>query len=90
MWLNAAAAGRGRTLQYKDYVDIAQILIASVLTVVILLQAKGSGIGAAFGGGTQSSFRTRRGVEKTLFQLTIVLAIVFLIISALGVRASLV
>lgn len=77
-------------MQYKDYVDLAQILIASVLTVVILLQAKGSGIGAAFGGGTQSSFRTRRGVEKTLFQLTIVLAIVFLIISALGVRASLV
>lgn len=77
-------------MQYKDYIDIAQILIASVLTVVILLQAKGSGIGAAFGGGTQSSFRTRRGVEKTLFQLTIVLAIVFLIISALGVRASLV
>lgn len=77
-------------MQYKDYIDIAQILVATVLTIVILLQAKGSGIGAAFGGGTQSSFRTRRGVEKTLFQLTIVLAIVFLIISALGVRASLV
>lgn len=77
-------------MQYKDYVDLAQILIATVLTVVILLQAKGSGIGAAFGGGTQSSFRTRRGVEKTLFQLTIILAIVFLIISALGVRASIV
>jgi preprotein translocase subunit SecG len=77
-------------VQYKDYIDIAQILVATVLTLVILLQAKGSGIGAAFGGGTSSSFRTRRGVEKTLFQLTIVLAIVFLIISALGVRASLV
>lgn len=77
-------------MQYKDYIDIAQILVATVLTIVILLQAKGSGIGAAFGGGTSSSFRTRRGVEKTLFQLTIVLAIVFLIISALGVRASLI
>jgi len=77
-------------VQYKDYIDIAQILVATVLTIVILLQAKGSGIGAAFGGGTSSSFRTRRGVEKTLFQLTIVLAIVFLIISALGVRASLI
>ncbi len=77
-------------MQYKDYIDIAQILIATVLTIVILLQAKGSGIGAAFGGSTGSSFRTRRGVEKTLFQLTIVLAIVFLIISALGVRASLI
>jgi preprotein translocase subunit SecG len=76
-------------VQYKDYIDIAQILVATVLTIVILLQAKGSGIGAAFGGGTSSSFRTRRGVEKTLFQLTIILAIVFLIVSALGVRASL-
>jgi preprotein translocase subunit SecG len=76
-------------VEYKDYINIAQILVATVLTLVILLQAKGSGIGAAFGGGTSSSFRTRRGVEKTLFQLTIVLAIVFLIISALGVQASL-
>lgn len=77
-------------MQYRDYIDIAQILIATVLTIVILLQAKGSGIGAAFGGGTSSSFRTRRGVEKTLFQLTIFLAIVFLIVSAVGVRASLI
>jgi preprotein translocase subunit SecG len=76
-------------VQYKDYIDIAQILVAVVLTVVILLQAKGSGIGTALGGGTSGSFRTRRGVEKTLFQLTIVLALVFLIISAWGVRASL-
>lgn len=74
---------------YSDYIDIAQILVAVVLTVLVLLQAKGSGIGATFGGGTNSSFRTRRGVEKTLFQLTIVLALVFLVISAWGVRASL-
>ncbi len=76
-------------MTYSDYIDIAQILVAIVLTVVILLQAKGSGIGTALGGGTRGSFRTRRGVEKTLFQLTIVLAIVFLIISAWGVRAAL-
>jgi len=59
-----------------------------VLTLVILLQAKGSGIGTALGGGTGGSFRTRRGVEKTLFQLTIFLAIVFLAISAWSVRES--
>ncbi|HEY7801585.1 MAG TPA: preprotein translocase subunit SecG [Dehalococcoidia bacterium] len=76
-------------MKFLDYLNIAQILIGIALTLVILLQAKGSGIGAAFGGGTNSSFRTRRGVEKTLFQLTIVLAIVFLAISAWGVRASL-
>jgi preprotein translocase subunit SecG len=76
-------------MSYSDYINIAQILVAIVLTLVILLQAKGSGIGTALGGGTSSSFRTRRGVEKTLFQLTIVLALVFLVISAWGVRASL-
>ncbi len=76
-------------MEYKDYINLAQILVAIVLTAVILLQAKGSGIGTALGGGTGGSFRTRRGVEKTLFQLTIVLAVVFFAISAWGVRASL-
>jgi preprotein translocase subunit SecG len=75
-------------LDFLDYLNIAQILVAIMLTLVILLQAKGSGIGTALGGGTSSSFRTRRGVEKTLFQLTIFLAIVFLIISAYSVREA--
>lgn len=76
-------------MTFTDYISIAQILVSILLTLVILLQAKGGGIGAALGGGTSGSFRTRRGVEKTLFQLTIVLAIVFLAVSALGVRYSL-
>jgi preprotein translocase subunit SecG len=75
-------------VSFVDYINVAQILVSIALTVLVLLQAKGSGIGTALGGGTTSSFRTRRGVEKTLFQLTIVLAIVFLIISAWGVRAT--
>jgi preprotein translocase subunit SecG len=75
-------------LQLEDFINIAQILVATILMLVILLQAKGSGIGTALGGGTSSSFRTRRGVEKTLFQLTIVLAVVFLIVSIWAVRAS--
>jgi preprotein translocase subunit SecG len=75
-------------LDFLDYLNIAQILVAIMLTLVILLQSKGSGIGTALGGGTSSSFRTRRGVEKTLFQLTIFLAIVFLIISAYSVREA--
>ena len=76
-------------MKFSDYINIAQILVAIALTVVILLQAKGSGIGTALGGGSSGSFRTRRGVEKTLFQLTIVLAVIFLAVSAWGVRASL-
>lgn len=75
-------------MEFVDFINLAQILIASLLTVVLLMQAKGSGIGTALGGGSGGSFRTRRGVEKSLFQLTIVLAIVFLIVSIWGVRAS--
>jgi preprotein translocase subunit SecG len=76
-------------LEFIDFINIAQILVATLLTVVLLMQAKGSGVGSALGGGTSSSFRTRRGVEKTLFNITIVLAIVFLVISIWGVRAAL-
>jgi preprotein translocase subunit SecG len=74
-------------VQYEDYIYVAQILVAILLSVIILLQAKGSGIGSALGGGTSGSFRTRRGVEKTLFQLTIVIAVLFLVVSVFGVRA---
>jgi preprotein translocase subunit SecG len=66
---------------------MAQMLISIVLIIVVLLQTRGTDIGAAFGGGGGgSSFRTRRGLEKTLFQLTIILAIIFVSISALSVR----
>jgi preprotein translocase subunit SecG len=77
------------TVEFRDYINIAQILLASLLTGVLLLQAKGAGIGTALGGGAGGSFRTRRGVERTLFQLTIVLAIIFLLVSIWGVRVSL-
>ena len=74
-------------MDFNDFLNIAQLLISLVLIVVILLQARGGDIGAAFGagGGGGSSFRTRRGLEKTLFQLTIILATVFVFISAYSV-----
>ena len=68
--------------------NIAQILISLTLVIVLVLQAKGSGFGSALGGQTSSVFRTRRGVEKTLFNLTVVLVVVFLAISLLSVRAA--
>jgi preprotein translocase subunit SecG len=73
-------------MTFEQYLNVGQILISVVLIVVILLQAKGSGFGAGLG-GTTSSFRTRRGLEKTLFQATIVLTIVFLAMSAWSVSA---
>ncbi len=68
--------------------NIAQILISIVLIIVLTLQAKGSGFGSALGGQTSSVFRTRRGVERTLFNMSIILVTVFLAISMLSVRAA--
>ncbi len=75
-------------MQFSDYINLAQLLISLILIVAVLLQTRGTDIGAAFGGGGGggSSFRTRRGLEKTLFQLTIILAIIFVGMSALSVR----
>lgn len=74
-------------MSFEDYLNIAQILVSSMLILVILLQAKGSGFGTALG-GSATPFRTRRGLERTLFQLTIVLVAVFLMISAWSVRGT--
>ena len=68
--------------------NIAQILISVTLIAILLLQAKGSGFGSALGGNTSSVFRTRRGVEKTLFQLSIVLVVIFVLISLFSVRVA--
>lgn len=68
----------------KSYLNYIQIIVSAVLVVVILLQVRGSGFGEL---GTQSVFRTRRGVEKTLFQLTIVLAAAFILISMWSVTS---
>lgn len=66
------------------YLHIIQIIVSAVLIGVILLQVRGAGFGEL---GSQSVFRTRRGVEKTLFQLTIVLAVVFVLVSMWSVAS---
>lgn len=76
-------------MDFGNFLNLAQLLISVILIVVVLLQTRGGDIGAAFGGGGGgggSSFRTRRGLEKTLFQLTILLAIIFVGVSAMSVR----
>jgi len=57
----------------------AQILVSVLLIALILLQIRGQGSG--FFGSGQASFRTRRGVEKTMFQFTIVLAVFFTLLA---------
>jgi preprotein translocase subunit SecG len=65
--------------------QIVQIIISILLVVLILMQAKGSGLGSLFGGEAGSITKTRRGLEKTLFQITVVLAIAFMSIAILTV-----
>jgi len=66
--------------------NVAQIIIALMVIGVILIQVGGGGLGGIFGGSGESAFRTRRGVERTLFRFTIVLVVVFIILSILSVR----
>ena len=69
--------------------DLLQIIISSILIVVVLLQVKGSGFGAALGGMSGGSvYRTKRGLERTLFQATILLVIAFILISFLSVYSQ--
>lgn len=67
------------------YLNIVQIIIGVVLIAVILLQTRGGGLSGVFGGSDTSIYRTRRGVERTLFHLTIGLSVVFFIITILSV-----
>jgi preprotein translocase subunit SecG len=69
-------------MKLEDYLAIASILVSVALIAVVLLQVKGEGVGGLQSG---SFVRTRRGLEKTLFQLTIVLSVLFLGIAALAV-----
>ena len=72
-------------MKYEEYLNVAQIIVSITLILIVILQARGEG---GFGTGASSIVRTRRGVEKTLFQLTIVLVVIFLFISALSVTAA--
>ncbi|MEO8456307.1 MAG: preprotein translocase subunit SecG [Chloroflexota bacterium] len=69
-------------MNVQDSLSIASILLSIALIIVILLQVKGEGVGGLQSG---SFVRTRRGLEKTLFQLTIFLAVLWLVVGALAV-----
>jgi preprotein translocase subunit SecG len=60
----------------KYALNIIQIAVSAILVVSILLQARGTGLGAGFG-GEGNVYRTKRGIEKILFRSTIFFAVVF-------------
>ena len=64
----------------QTYLNIVEIVVSAVLIVMLIAQSRGSG----FTGTSQDQttvFRTRRGIEKTLFQATLVLAVLFIVVA---------
>lgn len=68
-----------------NILNIAQIIVAIGLIVVVIFQASSSSAGSLLGGSDTSVYHTRRGVERTLFNATILLAVVFFILAILNV-----
>ena len=71
----------------QTYLSVAQIVLSVALILAILFQTKGGGLGGIFG-QPDTVYRTKRGVEKTLFQLTIALTVLFVIISIVMLRIA--
>lgn len=61
----------------ENYLNIASIITSVALIISVLLQSKGAGLGGLTGADTGSVFTARRGIEKTLFYVTIALSVVF-------------
>ncbi|MDP2730841.1 MAG: preprotein translocase subunit SecG [Dehalococcoidales bacterium] len=71
----------------QTFFNIIQIVLSVALIMAILLQVKGGGLGGIFG-QADTVYRTRRGVEKTLFQLTVVLVVLFIIVAIISIRVA--
>ena len=69
----------------QTYLNVAQIVLSVALILIILFQVRGGGLGGIFG-QADTVYRTKRGMEKTLFQFTIALVVLFVIMSLVSVR----
>ena len=67
------------------YLNLSQIIIAIALVVIIMLQTKGAALGGVFGGSDSAVYKTRRGIEKTIFNVTIGLSALFFIMAIVNV-----
>jgi preprotein translocase subunit SecG len=70
------------------YIDIALIITSISLVISVILQNKGVGLGGFAGGDSGGVFTARRGIEKTLFVITIVLSVLFFILTLTAVLIS--
>jgi preprotein translocase subunit SecG len=69
----------------ETFLDVGLIITSIALIASVILQSKGGGLGGLVGGDTGGIFSARRGIEKTLFQATIVLSIIFFILAIVTV-----
>lgn len=65
----------------ETFLDIALIIISIALIGSVILQSKGAGLGGLTGADTGGIFTARRGIEKTLFWVTIVLSVIFFVLA---------
>ncbi|MBI3485726.1 preprotein translocase subunit SecG [Candidatus Daviesbacteria bacterium] len=69
---------------HNQLIFLVQIILGIILVILVLLQSKGAGIGSTFG-GDMGFYGTKRGAEKLLFYLTIIIAGAFLTMSLIGI-----
>jgi preprotein translocase subunit SecG len=70
--------------QWLPAIQIVEIILSVAVIFFILLQVRGAGLGSAFGGSSAGSvFKTRRGVEKLVFNMTIIFVVLFAAIAVL-------
>ena len=74
-------------MELRDFLSLAQILVSILLIVLVLLQVRGTGFGAALG-GQDAQFRTKRGLQRSMHRLTIGVAAIFISMSAWSAAAS--
>ena len=71
----------------QKYLPLIQIIIAGTLIACILLQQRGTALGSAFGGGGGGGgefYATRRGIQKKIFHITIILGALFILLALLN------
>ena len=69
------------------FLQISQIVLSAALILVIMFQVRGGGLGGIFG-QQDTVYRTRRGIERWLFQLTIVLVVLFVVVALASLRVT--
>lgn len=75
-------------MSLQSYFDVALMIVSVALIASIILQNKGVGLGGLTGSDSGSIFTARRGIEKTLFWITIVLSVLFFVLTLLTVYLS--